>query len=320
MSKNVLVTGVGGGSGAYTARILKASGYNVVGTDASGFAFGSVLCNHFCVVSCAADRNQFVRDIKRLMGRFEISVVLPNVDDELQAFADEFDRRDVIISPSPTISICLDKYLTYKEYVGKVKVPATCLMQHRDDWFGFIGGVVAKPRMGRGSKGVYTFDGPSEVAQCWPLFKNGDYVVQEWINGDEYTVDCLVMLNGDHLVYPRRRLRTHGGISQVGQLVMDKDIIEAARKVISRLEFRGPINIQFIKNQNGVYLIEINPRLSGGIGITYAAGVNLPDLAIKAHFGEWESFGRFPDASDKIIFRYLVEETDESKNRDSRRL
>jgi GDP-D-mannose dehydratase len=54
MPKRVLVTGVGGASGMYTAKILKETGYYVVGTDANGFAAGSVICDEFCVVSKAS--------------------------------------------------------------------------------------------------------------------------------------------------------------------------------------------------------------------------------------------------------------------------
>lgn len=317
MSKTVLVTGVGGGSGAYTSKILKESGYTVIGTDCSGFAFGSVLVDSFCIVSPAMDRVQFVRDIKRLVERFSVDVILPNVDDELLAFAEEFDRRDVVISPAPTIDICLDKYATWKEFDGVVNLPQTYLYQHYHRWIELVGGVVVKPRRGRGSKDVFILNASWEAAKMEFMFKDKDFVVQQWIPGEEYTVDayCFGEYAMEHLIFPRKRLHTHGGISQVGKTEMNKDVIAAANKVINHLDFHGPINIQFIKNKDGVFLIEINPRLSGGIGITYANGANLPDITVRRHFGlEWE----WPTIKEGIVYRYLTEGKDESKDRDSR--
>lgn len=310
MSKRVMVTGVGGGSGMYTSRILKETGYEVVGIDSQGYAVGSIIVDNFCIVSPASNRIQFVRDVRRIQERFDVDIILPNVDDELMIFAEEF-GRDAIISPSSTVDICLDKYATFKEYVGKVKVPATCLYQHEEDWFGFRGKVVAKPRRGRGSKGVYIFDTPSDASECRSLFRGKDYVIQEFIDGHEYTVDVLSTAFNGNYIYPRRRLIVSGGLSHVGWTQGDIKVIEATEKVLEALEFVGPINIQFIKNDRGVYLIEINPRLSGGIGITYANGANLPDMAIKERFGDYYDT---PKVKQDIVFRYLVEGKHESTN------
>ena len=315
MSATVLVTGVGGGSGAYTSKILKETGYEVIGVDCNGYAMGCTLVDHFCVVPPVRDRLQFTRAIRALQARFNVDVILPNVDDELLTFAEEFHRREVVISPAPTVDICLDKYATWKEFYGVVDIPMTYLYQHHTGWMGFVGGVVVKPRRGRGSKDVYTFDGAWQASKCEFMFKDKDFVVQQWINGEEYTVDayCFGEYTTEHLVFPRKRMSTYGGISQVGWTQMDKDIIEAANKVINHLDFHGPINIQFIKNDDGVFLIEINPRLSGGIGITYANGVNLPDITVKRHLGiEWE----WPTIKEEIVYRYLTEGKDESTNRD----
>ena len=39
-------------------------------------------------------------------------------------------------------------------------------------------------------------------------------------------------------------------------------------------------NIQFREGANGLALLEINPRMSGGIGMACAAGPNLPYIAL----------------------------------------
>jgi carbamoyl-phosphate synthase large subunit len=139
------------------------------------------------------------------------------------------------------------------------------------------------------------------------------FIVQEYIEGTEFTVDAFISKTGEHFIYPRIRLCTYGGVSQVGRTTMDKEIIKVTKQIIEFLDFVGPINLQFIKKNNIPYLIEINPRLSGGIGITYANGANLPDMAIKDHFGESYTL---PKLREGLVFRIFEEYKDESTNRD----
>ncbi|MEO8407429.1 MAG: ATP-grasp domain-containing protein, partial [Oxalobacteraceae bacterium] len=43
----------------------------------------------------------------------------------------------------------------------------------------------------------------------------------------------------------------------------------------------GIFNVQFREGQNGLGLLEINPRMSGGIAMACVAGPNLPYLALR---------------------------------------
>ena len=40
-------------------------------------------------------------------------------------------------------------------------------------------------------------------------------------------------------------------------------------------------NVQFREGRGGLRLLEVNPRFSGGIGMSCANGVNLPYLAVR---------------------------------------
>jgi carbamoylphosphate synthase large subunit len=104
-------------------------------------------------------------------------------------------------------------------------------------------------------------------------------------------------------------------VSQVGKTVNHSEAINLSYEICHQLEFYGPINIQFIeeKNTKRLYLTEINPRLSGGIGITYTNGANLPDMAIKEHFGENYTM---PKLREGLVFRVFEEYKDESTHRD----
>lgn len=321
MTKRVLVTGVGGASGMYTAKILKETGYYVVGTDANGFAAGSVICDEFCVVNKASNREDFVKDIKRLLDRFEIDVVLPNVDEELMIFAEE-DLKAIISNPD-TIYTCINKYMFYTALRDDFLLPYTELMSKVDfTKFDVVDNpfspkVIVKPVYGRGSKNIYVFDNIhyAIIARSPMQFGYG-YIVQKYIEGDEITVDTFINRSGNTYIAPRYRIHTYGGVSQVGKTVYHSEAMKISHAICHHLKFYGPINIQFIeeKDTKKLYLTEINPRLSGGIGITYANGANLPDMAIKDHFGE---FFPLPELREGLVFRIFEEYKDENTHRDS---
>ena len=77
---------------------------------------------------------------------------------------------------------------------------------------------------------------------------------------------------------PRRKLPGAGN----GQLIdMRPEIIEATSKLAHDYGLNGIFNVQFREAGGKPRLLEINPRMSGGIGMACAAGPNLPWIALK---------------------------------------
>ncbi|MCF8410855.1 MAG: ATP-grasp domain-containing protein, partial [Crocinitomicaceae bacterium] len=56
---------------------------------------------------------------------------------------------------------------------------------------------------------------------------------------------------------------------------------ELCMEIISKLNYKGVANIQFIENENDIYFIELNPRFAGGGILTYLNGFNIPAITIK---------------------------------------
>ena len=131
-------------------------------------------------------------------------------------------------------------------------------------------------------------------------------MIQEYLPGTEYTIDSLFDFDGNFvLCVPRKRVNTYGGISAIGETIHDSRFEEIVRNIGNTILFNGPVNIQVKEDVNGVLkLMEINPRLSGGLPITYKSGINLPDLAYKL-FNDLEiSFDTYKQIK---VFRYLNE-------------
>lgn len=102
-------------------------------------------------------------------------------------------------------------------------------------------------------------------------------LVMEYLHGHEYSVDC-VGDNGQLIcAIPRKKSLIAGQ----GQTIdMREDILESTRQLTATYGLNGIFNIQFREGKNGLGLLEINPRMSGGIAMACLAGPNLPYLAL----------------------------------------
>ena len=103
-------------------------------------------------------------------------------------------------------------------------------------------------------------------------------LLMEFLDGHEYSVDCV----GDNgrlvAAVARRKLPQAGS----GQLIdMRPEIVEATTRLAADYGLNGIFNVQFREAKGRPRLLEINPRMSGGIGMACAAGPNLPWIALK---------------------------------------
>ncbi len=104
-------------------------------------------------------------------------------------------------------------------------------------------------------------------------------LLMEYLGGHEYSVDCV----GDngHLVsaVARKKLPQPGH----GQLIdMRADIVASCQQLAADFGLSGMFNVQFREGRDGLRLLEINARASGGIGMACLAGPNLPYLALRS--------------------------------------
>jgi hypothetical protein len=110
------------------------------------------------------------------------------------------------------------------------------------------------------------------MAVFWP------HLVMEFLPGHEYSVDIAARHGTVLAAVVRRKPRTAGG-----QLLADiPEISEAARGLVSLYSLNGIINVQFREDISGIpHLLEINPRASGGIGMSCLSGINIPAVAFR---------------------------------------
>lgn len=100
------------------------------------------------------------------------------------------------------------------------------------------------------------------------------WMLMDFLSGPEYSVDTLAY-KGEVITYVARE---KGYVASHGQMIVDdpqlKDYLQA---LASTFGMTGVFNAQFRRDSNGhLKVLEINPRFSGGAGLSLLAGVNLP--------------------------------------------
>lgn len=272
----VLVTGAGGPAGVAVIRWLMAAGHRVIAADADPLAVGLRLGDGAAVVE-RCDRPGFVGslcDAARVAGA---DVLVPTVAEELLVLGASREELTAAglrswLPHADSVLDCLDKWRFAKVLSStRLAGPETNLGSAD----GVAGPWVVKPRYGRGSRDVVV--AASELALAAALERVPDPIVQTRLEGREFTADVLVGPDGAvAAVVPRWRIETRGGISTRGETFADDNVIVDVAALVAALGLRGPANVQGFVGPDGVArFTEVNPRFSGGLPLSLAAGADL---------------------------------------------
>ncbi len=235
-----------------------------------------------------ASTPSYLPELLSLCDLEDIGLVVPTIDDELPLFAaaeSAFRSRGVLTawSPAETVRICNDKYLTAMHLAAHgIAVARSVLPTERASDMGLP--LFIKPRGGRGGIGAFPVRSERELAFFVDYVPEA--VVQEYLDGPEFTIDVLCGLDGVPLsIVPRERVVIRAGVSDRGRTVNDPALIALAARVCRALRFAGPLNIQCRVHKGTPVVFEINARFSGGIPLTIAAGADFPAMLIDLALG-----------------------------------
>ena len=137
------------------------------------------------------------------------------------------------------------------------------------------------------------------------LGKNGrrNPIVQQYIEGSGYGFYAIYR-NGvmfDFFMIKRvHEMPITGGASSYAISIKNRLLFETGKRIADAMNWDGPIMVEFKLDPNdGLFkLIEVNPKLWGSLGITIAAGIDVPRIIIGILKGEIEKplSSRFEDA------------------------
>lgn len=273
----VLVTGAGGPAGVGVIQELLGAGHRVVAADADPQSAGLGLTDQSGVLPMASEPN-FLVAVCDLARRTGAEILVSTVAEEIVVLAQApyYLKRDGHVDvwlPRPqVVARCIDKWeLAVVARREALPFPPTNLASAS----GVPGPWVVKPRMGRGSRNVHLIEDAGRLA--WAIDQVPGAIVQSFLPGQEFTVDVLAARDSSILgAVPRWRLQTKAGISTKGRTFVDSRLLEEVARVAKVLGLEGPFNIQGFLDEDGhLGFTDLNPRFSGGLALSLAAGADL---------------------------------------------
>ena len=274
-----------------TMKALKIKGV-IVSADMLKTAPASFVAD-FQEVIPPAGHPSYVHILKEICIRHQIKLLIPLIDTELgvlSKFKEEFRIIGVtiLVSSPETTEICFDKRNTdaFLRSVG-VRTPEMIYFNKNSDNTHLRYPLLIKPAFGSGSNGGVKIKNARELEFFLSYVK--DPIVQEFIFGDEYTLDVLVDFQGKvRCVVPRLRIETRAGEVSKGITVKNYEIMFTGQKVAENLPGAlGCITVQlFLTFEGQIKVTEINPRFGGGIPLSIQAGADYPRWILQMMLGE----------------------------------
>lgn len=246
-----------------------------------------------------------LNDLKENIGKYNINIVLAFVDPAIYVISELKKLCPNVFIPVSEPELCnimFDKVFSAEWFHDhNISQPAFYTNPSA-----FQYPLILKPRTGSASKGIVVCHSKAEL----PDVDFKQYLVSEFIaDHTEFSVDCYVSQSGVVTsVVPRIRLETAGGEAVRSKTIKDQSIIEESKKILTAGKFRGPITIQYIKdNTNGnVYVMEINPRLGGAVVTSIGAGSGIIKMILDEYLGN--SIKPITDWRDNtVMVRYFNE-------------
>ncbi|NOU72618.1 ATP-grasp domain-containing protein [Paenibacillus sp. LMG 31458] len=232
--------------------------------------------------------DHYISKLLEICNNYDIKLLIPLIDTELQILADHRSQFEhigtcVLVSSSEVNRICCDKRKTASFFENiQVNTPDTLnaekmLSDPETDY-----PVLLKPANGSSSVGVTKINNAEELRFFLKYIP--EPIVQEYIIGQEYSVDVLMDFQGKACAaVPRLRMEVRAGEISKGITVKNRAIMAAAKKVAEALPGAiGCITLQcFVTKEDQIVFIEINPRFGGGVPLSLAAGAKYPKTIIQ---------------------------------------
>ncbi|MFA5088668.1 MAG: ATP-grasp domain-containing protein [Candidatus Omnitrophota bacterium] len=271
----IAVTGVGGGVGQSILKCLAGTPYRVVGVDSLHEATG-LYCVEKGYVGKFAGTDQFVERLLDICRKESVNVVFPGLDAELIPLSENKEKFkqqgiEIIVSSTEIVRLADDKYATIK-FLEQNGFPSPWA---KVSWAGGLSfPVIVKPRFGGArSAGCIKCDDEAELQDA--LKDNHNYVIQQYIEGEEYTCGTMSWNGKCYGVIPMRRILRDGDTYKAYAEKNDS-IIKHVRKVVETLKPCGACNFQLRFKDGQCYIFEINARCSGTTAARAMAGFNEP--------------------------------------------
>jgi carbamoyl-phosphate synthase large subunit len=282
---SVLLTGVGKRYDIVSAFAQHAT---VVAADPNPLAPAQYAADHRYSVP-PIDDPAYVPELRALCQRHEVVAVVPltDLDIEVLARAREEGHLPAIVPGVDTARATFDKFEAHRllERLG-LPSPPTVLPGGSVEHFP----VMVKPRWGSGARSIHRADDQA-AAEFFVGYVPEPTMLQRWMDGPEFSMDCLSDLSGRCLnAIPRTMIESRGGESIKGTVIADDELVRLGRRVVEALGVRGPCTVQAFRDRDlGLRITDVNTRFGGAFPAPMFAalpGRTYPELIVRMALGE----------------------------------
>ena len=289
--KKILVSGASGIVGYGILRSLRKSGkkLSLIGTSIYGDSVAQGFCDIFELAPPTSDA-AYIEWLLSTIRKYCVDLIIPGIEIDMYKWIEhvpEVERSGAIalLNNKELIQLCKDKWAFY-EKLSEVSMPCaieSSLSAEFDalkDRFGLP--FLLKPRRGFGARGIVKVDshdiflrhqkdiGQTLMAQ--PIVGSDD---------EEFTTSAFCDGRGGfYAIMTLRRKLSRDGFTDKAEVVATDEFIGTISELCKKFLPIGPTNFQFRKCEDGIKLLEINPRISSSTSIRAAFGYNESAMAV----------------------------------------
>lgn len=268
----------------------------IIGADITDSAPALYFCNETRIVPRIKDE-KYIPVLLDICERERVDCLIPTIDTDLLLLAENKKYFKaigtiVLISAVDKVRLCRDKNYTadYFHSLGlKSPQPVNRVEKYEDEIEKGKAGFPAfiKPKDGSSSIDAYRVENLEDLKVY--AEKIGDYIIQPYISGKEYTIDIFCDYDGNPVyITPRERLAVRAGEVLKTRITQDETMIAEMQTLIKDFKPCGQITVQLIREEatGDDYYIEINPRFGGGAPLSIKAGADSAEAVIRMLSGE----------------------------------
>jgi predicted ATP-grasp superfamily ATP-dependent carboligase len=207
-------------------------------------------------------------------------------------------------------AVTIPDWEVYEQAADKAKTMAFCMKNDipcprtffldQDDSEGVIDRLpfplMVKPRRGIGAVGLHRIDTPQDLRRHYPRLRQqyGELIVQEFIpleDGMQYQAEAFLdqhsRMKVCMVISKPRFFPVTGGTSTANMTIARPDIQQTVQRLLEGLRWSGAADVDLILDPRDgkPKVLEINPRVTAGIKIGFAAGIDFADLHLRLATG-----------------------------------
>ncbi len=280
--KNILIFPCGSEIGLEIHRSLKYSThFNLIG-GSSVNDHGKFVYENYIENIPFHNALNFINSLKKIIADYKIDAIYPAMDSVAKTLKDNQQKLGCLIigSSAETTKICESKELTYQKLHSVIPTPEIYSSLSRVKTYP----VFIKPNIGYGSRNIFLAENQNSAQTFLNEKANiGDFLLCEYLSGEEFTIDCFTDRKGQLRFFAaRKRARISNGISvnTIETNEYEELFSRYAKAINKELELRGAWFFQMKLDQtNAPKLLEVAARLGGSSSLFRGQGVNFALLS-----------------------------------------